>query len=1179
MIRKIGDIKTSYVKMLNGKIFFALLVFLSGLFLMFSSLNLVRAEDTSSLYDDFNDSSKIQSFNNVLISEGIVILDLGNLDYLNYSNDKNLVSIYLFGNLSNIGQDYKRTNHMNESIRLGFYRSDNVPAGFSGYSISLNGSSTICTNSKFTFNATSDHTLCWWSNPRILKNGGNQFAQMSIYDTWTTTAGKDYMWTINNGNAPTKSQLIVPNVYAAGGWVNICQRYNKTTLIRDVIINGVNKYTKVDYPIGRSTAKWCLGSYGSGGFWDGNIYQPMWFNRTLDDSEILKIYSNTYYNSEGVVLGKSGNFSSIIINTNNNISEIINITWAESNTDENNNISVELSADGGNNWYKANNGQGLSSFSKGNQLVYRVFFNTKDKNISFDNANIEWIEEESPADITAPFISNVQNSSITNSSAVISWQTDEDANETIEYGLTLYLENVISNNEYKKSHLFNLLDLLESSVYYYKIGGCDAIGNCANSSVYEFKTLAGLVCGNNLKESGEACDGTDLVGEGCASQGYDLGTLSCLRDCSGFNISGCSMIPCSLTGAYWSVNNAIEGQPVQLIVEGQGCNGQQVNFSVWEDDLLGDEPSNMAPVPSIFAGDSTNISWVAEWQCDGDVGGICTLGLPEYYFTAFLQENESIGVTSANPMLVVEELSPACGNGLVQGIEQCDDSNNILGDGCSDICSIEENYSCNGEPSFCHTIASGYLIIDHNAVEEFEQIPDEYLDKVKKMWFNLPGESHSSGYRKGLNFTSFIDPVKYNVVITESGSPAAYREDALRIDRLVRNQYNGWTQGAGEAEWYTWKAWPGSVDTANNYQIIKNHLNYSNTHNLEIAAIGFGWCWDATWHNDLGGTIDPVYNVRWAGASEGGPDGDLRWGLDEGDISLTGNNVMMKTYLAATEEYISYVESKGFNTSVFFTTGPIEGYTGEIGYQRYLKYEYIRDYVKANNKVLFDYADILSYSDSGSLDTDSWEGHVFPHIHPDNLRDIDWGACSLGMECNVFIAGTEDGDHIGQVGARRLGKAIWVMLAKMAGWRGVNESNNGSTSEINIPSYSTFDGATTNFSAVANISEVQDAVLEKTEYGKIHFSGQTLDFEGLDLDNNIIINNNQISINSSIFPELNVSAFLTLYDVSTNKAAIYEDGQICNHCFIKCGNDNDITFSVNHFGAIYSIGEYPMCEL
>jgi hypothetical protein len=32
---------------------------------------------------------------------------------------------------------------------------------------------------------------------------------------------------------------------------------------------------------------------------------------------------------------------------------------------------------------------------------------------------------------------------------------------------------------------------------------------------------------------------------------------------------------------------------------------------------------------------------------------------------------------------------------------------------------------------------------------------------------------------------------------------------------------------------------------------------------------------------------------------------------------------------------------------------------------------------------------------------------------------------------------TEDGDHIGQRGALRLAKAMWWMLARMAGWDGV----------------------------------------------------------------------------------------------------------------------------------------------
>ena len=33
---------------------------------------------------------------------------------------------------------------------------------------------------------------------------------------------------------------------------------------------------------------------------------------------------------------------------------------------------------------------------------------------------------------------------------------------------------------------------------------------------------------------------------------------------------------------------------------------------------------------------------------------------------------------------------------------------------------------------------------------------------------------------------------------------------------------------------------------------------------------------------------------------------------------------------------------------------------------------------------------------------------------------------------------SEDGDHIGEAGALRLGKALWWMLARMSGWDGVS---------------------------------------------------------------------------------------------------------------------------------------------
>ncbi len=50
-------------------------------------------------------------------------------------------------------------------------------------------------------------------------------------------------------------------------------------------------------------------------------------------------------------------------------------------------------------------------------------------------------------------------------------------------------------------------------------------------------------CGNNIKEPGEACDGTDLGGETCETQGFYKGELACLSDCTGFDTSGCDPCP------------------------------------------------------------------------------------------------------------------------------------------------------------------------------------------------------------------------------------------------------------------------------------------------------------------------------------------------------------------------------------------------------------------------------------------------------------------------------------------------------------------------------------------------------------------------------------------------------------------------------------------------------------
>ena len=47
------------------------------------------------------------------------------------------------------------------------------------------------------------------------------------------------------------------------------------------------------------------------------------------------------------------------------------------------------------------------------------------------------------------------------------------------------------------------------------------------------------VCGNNITEAGESCDGLELGGETCTGLGYDAGTLLCAEDCSGPDLSTC----------------------------------------------------------------------------------------------------------------------------------------------------------------------------------------------------------------------------------------------------------------------------------------------------------------------------------------------------------------------------------------------------------------------------------------------------------------------------------------------------------------------------------------------------------------------------------------------------------------------------------------------------------------
>jgi len=312
--------------------------------------------------------------------------------------------------------------------------------------------------------------------------------------------------------------------------------------------------------------------------------------------------------------------------------------------------------------------------------------------------------------------------------------------------------------------------------------------------------------------------------------------------------------------------------------------------------------------------------------------------------------------------------------------------------------------------------ADAQIIADHSIVSHFDDIPQHYIDSVKHMLVSLPGESHSEGYRRGMSLLEMIDPI-YQVHIYDLSTPPDSTDQYLRFGRHIEMGEDYFFSETRIAE-------------------LKENITSQNSTGNPFHVMGFGWCWDMTNDNDPGGTEDTVYHVHWAGRSIGGPEGNLRWGLDSADQVLTGNSVSMDTYLDAVESYIQHCVENDYPTKWIFTTGPVDWpeHAGtENGVQREIKHDYIRAFVaKDTSRVLFDYADILCWSNNGEKNLAEWDVvdsiRIHAQIHPENMMDYNnsWDV----------IDHTEDGDHIGEVGTVRLAKAMWWLLARIAGWDG-----------------------------------------------------------------------------------------------------------------------------------------------
>ena len=265
------------------------------------------------------------------------------------------------------------------------------------------------------------------------------------------------------------------------------------------------------------------------------------------------------------------------------------------------------------------------------------------------------------------------------------------------------------------------------------------------------------------------------------------------------------------------------------------------------------------------------------------------------------------------------------------------------------------------------------IIADHTVVSKFDDIPDNWIDSVKQMIWDMAGESHSKTYANGMLALEALDS-KYDVNYTNTGTPEAETDQHLRVERVIWGDVDhttGWIwNNCGQEDWF---------ETSAAVSQIKTSLSYMNSQNVAPDVFGFGWCWDQTYTSAY-------------------------------------------PYLDATQQYVDYCAANSIPTHVSFTTGPVDTYDAQATEAAYLKsvqYDSIRWYVRQNNsRILFDFADILCYDEgSETPNTQTWNGHTFPIITDNNLNP--------------------QGDaHISAAGELRLAKAAWWMLARLAGWNG-----------------------------------------------------------------------------------------------------------------------------------------------
>ena len=265
------------------------------------------------------------------------------------------------------------------------------------------------------------------------------------------------------------------------------------------------------------------------------------------------------------------------------------------------------------------------------------------------------------------------------------------------------------------------------------------------------------------------------------------------------------------------------------------------------------------------------------------------------------------------------------------------------------------------------------LIIDHTAVQKFDDIPAEWLDAARQFTLHYAHTSHGMQIISGLKYIEEkIDQEKYKVAFVAhyardpgpaAALPCEENPPALRIADTGRKPDGYWNSDAGLNETRSYAT--------------------SGLYNFSM----FGWC------SELSGSLD------------------------------------LTDYIDDYLKTMSKLEKEFPAMRFIYQTGHSDGYPSYSKLRE--NNDRIRAYCKENEKVLFDFADIENWDPDGSFYPQNYNCSWCEEWclnHPNECVDLPPDSHSGIPTCCPHTHGYN---------CYIKAKAFWYMMARLAGWDGV----------------------------------------------------------------------------------------------------------------------------------------------